>query len=162
VAVAASLTLTGGTVNHTGHFTATCSGAVDNAGNHAAPVSVQYDVHYVIIGFLPPLDDDDDDDVADFRDGRVIPLRWRLTDALGGYIVSPSAVKAVQFAANSSCLPGGEGIFVDAQSNRNAGLQLHRFTYRFNWKTKGLADGCYTVMVLFDDGSRKTDIVKLR
>jgi uncharacterized repeat protein (TIGR01451 family) len=44
VAAEASLTLSGGDELGLGGFTATCSGAVDNAGNAADPVSVQYTV----------------------------------------------------------------------------------------------------------------------
>lgn len=44
VAITARLTLTGGNRNGTGHFTATCSGAVDKVGNAAAPVSVRFTV----------------------------------------------------------------------------------------------------------------------
>ncbi|MEZ4732944.1 MAG: hypothetical protein R3E79_38090 [Caldilineaceae bacterium] len=47
VATAATLTVTGGNSDGTGSFTATCSGATDNAGGSAAPVSVSYTV-------LPP------------------------------------------------------------------------------------------------------------
>jgi len=44
VATPASLTLTGGVPPGVGSFTATCSGAVDNAGNTAAPVTATYTV----------------------------------------------------------------------------------------------------------------------
>ena len=44
VAKAASLTLTGGVPPGVGSFTATCNGAVDVAGNSAAPVSATYTV----------------------------------------------------------------------------------------------------------------------
>jgi hypothetical protein len=45
VATQATLSITGGNGDGTGTFTATCSGAVDNAGNTAAPVSVNYTVN---------------------------------------------------------------------------------------------------------------------
>jgi hypothetical protein len=44
VATQATLNVTGGNSDGTGSFTATCSGATDNAGNSAAPVSVSYSV----------------------------------------------------------------------------------------------------------------------
>jgi len=47
VATVAMLTVTGGDVDGIGSFTATCSGATDNAGNSADPVHVSYTV-------LPP------------------------------------------------------------------------------------------------------------
>jgi len=42
VATQATLTITGGNADGTGNFTATCSGAIDLAGNSAAPISVSY------------------------------------------------------------------------------------------------------------------------
>ena len=52
IAVNASLSLTGGTANGVGSFTATCSGAKDVAGNVAPTVSATYTVRYVWSGFL--------------------------------------------------------------------------------------------------------------
>ena len=47
VATQATVNVTGGNADGTGSFTATCSGATDNAGNSAAPVSVSYSVSAV-------------------------------------------------------------------------------------------------------------------
>jgi hypothetical protein len=44
VAVAATLTISGGSGGQAGAFTATCAGAIDLAGNTQSPVSVQYTV----------------------------------------------------------------------------------------------------------------------
>jgi Ca2+-binding RTX toxin-like protein len=44
VATQATASVSGGNPDGTGSFTATCSGATDNAGNSAAPVSVSYSV----------------------------------------------------------------------------------------------------------------------
>ncbi len=44
VAIPATISVTGGNPDGTGTFTATCSGAADNAGNVAAPVTVSYAV----------------------------------------------------------------------------------------------------------------------
>lgn len=54
VATPATLTVTTTGINGVGVFTATCSGAVDLAGNHAAPVSATYTVVYGFGGFLSP------------------------------------------------------------------------------------------------------------
>jgi hypothetical protein len=45
VATAASLAVTGGNKSGYGNYTATCSGAMDKAGNAAAPISVSYTVN---------------------------------------------------------------------------------------------------------------------
>jgi hypothetical protein len=48
VATQATFNVTGGDPDGTGNFAATCSGAGDNAGNSAAPVSVTYSVTAVV------------------------------------------------------------------------------------------------------------------
>jgi len=45
VATPASLAVTGGNKSGYGNYTATCSGAMDKAGNAAAPISVSYTVN---------------------------------------------------------------------------------------------------------------------
>lgn len=55
VAAPATLTITTTGKNGVGDFTATCAGAVDRAGNKAAPVSVTYEVVYGFGGYLSPL-----------------------------------------------------------------------------------------------------------
>jgi hypothetical protein len=45
VATPASLTVTGGTKFHYGNYRATCSGAMDKAGNTTAPITVSYTVN---------------------------------------------------------------------------------------------------------------------
>ncbi len=44
VAISATIAITGGDGQGHGNLTATCSGATDNAGNSAPPVSVSYTV----------------------------------------------------------------------------------------------------------------------
>ncbi|MEZ4862432.1 MAG: Ig-like domain repeat protein [Caldilineaceae bacterium] len=48
VATQATVSVTGGNPDGTGSFTATCSGATDNAGNSAVPVSVSYTVSALV------------------------------------------------------------------------------------------------------------------
>jgi hypothetical protein len=78
IATPASVTVTsppGGV----GLFTATCSGAVDVAGNpQASSVSVNYTVVYGFGGFLTPLPK-----TTLAKSGSSIPVKFRLTDAAG-------------------------------------------------------------------------------
>ena len=126
--------------------------------NVAAPVSASYDVGYVFTGFFSP--------VAvtgkTFKAGSSIPLKWRLQDAQQSYITRFSAILGVQVAPDPSCTAGGEGVAFDAGSPGNSGLQLEQNTFQFNWQTTGLATGCYAVMVVLDDGTRKTTFLTLR
>jgi predicted extracellular nuclease len=157
VAVQPSLTITGGTANGVGHFTATCSGAKDGAGNIAAPVSASYDVDYLFNGFFSPISTN-----KTFKLGSTVPLKWTLQNAQQGFISSFSSITAVQVAPDPSCAAGGEGVPFDAGSAGNSGLQFEENTFQFNWKTTGLAVGCYAAMVSLDDGTRKTVFVTLR
>ncbi|MGZ4888499.1 MAG: PxKF domain-containing protein, partial [Candidatus Angelobacter sp.] len=157
VAVQAALSITGGTANGVGHFTATCSGATDGAGNIAAPVSASYDVDYIFNGFFSPVSTN-----KVFKLGSTVPLKWTLQNAQQGFISSFTSIAAVQVAPDPSCLAGGEGVPFDAGSAGNSGLQFQDNTFQFNWKTSGLASGCYAAMVSLDDGTRKTVFVTLR
>jgi predicted extracellular nuclease len=157
IAVQPSLTITGGTANSVGHFTATCSGAKDGAGNIAAPVSASYDVDYLFNGFFSPVSAN-----KTFKLGSTVPLKWTLQNALQDFISTFSSIAAVQVAPDPSCVAGGEGVPFDAGSAGNSGLQFQDNTFQFNWKTSGLAPGCYAASVSLDDGTRKTVFVTLR
>ncbi|HEY2359741.1 MAG TPA: PxKF domain-containing protein [Candidatus Angelobacter sp.] len=157
IAVQPALSITGGTANGVGHFTATCSGAKDGAGNIAAPVSASYDVNYLFNGFFSPVSTN-----KTFKLGSTVPLKWTLQNAQQGFISSFTSVTAVQVAPDPSCSAGGEGIPFDAGSAGNSGLQFDENTFQFNWKTTGLAAGCYAAIVSLDDGTRKTAFVTLR
>jgi uncharacterized protein len=160
VATQATLSISGGTPNHVGHFTATCSGAKDNAGNIAAPVSVGFDVHYVFSGFLTDLSPDGPDGKT-FSAGSTINVKWRLQNAQGGFIVAPSAVLPLQVAPDPSCVSNGQqGLAIDANSNN--GVQENNDTFQFNWRTKGLPTGCYVFLLPLDDGTTQSSVVKLR
>jgi predicted extracellular nuclease len=157
IAVQATLSITGGTANGVGHFTATCSGATDGAGNIAAPLSASYDVDYFFNGFFSPVSTN-----KTFKLGSTVPLKWTLQNAQQGFISSFSSIAAVQIAPDPSCLAGGEGVPFDAGSAGNSGLQFQDNTFQFNWKTTGLAAGCYAASVALDDGTRQTVFVTLR
>jgi predicted extracellular nuclease len=159
VAIQATLAITGGTPNHVGHFTATCSGARDNAGNVAPPVNVSFNVHYIFSGFLTDLSPDGPDGQT-FSAGSTINVKWRLQNAQGGFIVAPSAVLPLQVAPDPSCTAGQQGLAVDANSNN--GVQENNDTFQFNWRTKGLATGCYVFLLPLDDGTVQSSVVKLR
>ena len=156
----AALSIVGGTANGVGHFIATCSGAVDGAGNHAPAVSAAYDVHYVFSGFLTDLSPDGPDGKT-FKAGSTIPVKWRLQNAQGAFIVTPSSVGTIQVAPDPSCVAGQEGLAVDANFTGN-GLQENNDRFQFNWKTTGLAAGCYAFLLPLDDGTVNSAVVKLR
>jgi uncharacterized protein len=160
VAVQATLSVTGGTANGVGHFTAECSGAKDVAGNTAPSVRAEYDVHYIFSGFLTDLSSDGPDGKI-FRAGSTVNVKWRLQNAQGGLIVAPSAIETIQVAPDVSCIAGQQGLAVDANFTGNA-VQENNDRYQFNWKTTGLSAGCYAFLLRLDDGTLQSAVVGLR
>jgi len=159
VAVAASIAITG-TSNGVGHFTATCGGAVDNAGNAAPPVSVSYDVHYIFKGFLSPLKPGNNGGTFDLGDN--LDIRWELLNAQGRHIVKRSTILALQAAPNASCTIGGEGPRFNLFPSSHSELELEDGGYEFDWRTRGLSAGCYSILLTLDDGTTQSTVVKLR
>ena len=87
IATAASVTLTTTGSNGVGSFTATCTGAVDNAGNpQAGPVSVSYTVVYGFGGFMSPLPK-----TTLAKSGSAIPVKFMLTNSSGTPIAASTA-----------------------------------------------------------------------
>ena len=165
IAMPATLNIAGGNSQHVGNFVASCAGATDKAGNLAAPVSVQFSVQYIFVGFLHDGDEDEDkgkesDNDDGFKAGRTIPLKWELRVADGSFVKRLSAIQSIQFAPNPSCAPGGEGTAVNA--NSHSGLELDGVVYEFDWQTKGLARGCYSVMIGLDDQTVRSRVIQLR
>jgi hypothetical protein len=94
VSTPAVLTLTTSGSNGVGTFTATCSGAVDLAGNRQkAAVRATYTVIYGMHGFLAPANG-----ATIARSSRIITVRFRLTNASGTPI--PGAHAAALAAAH--------------------------------------------------------------
>jgi hypothetical protein len=94
VATSATVGITTTGSNGVGSFTAKCSGAVDNAGNKAAPVSVTYTVVYGFGGFLSPVPKSS----LVYNSGSTIPVKFTLTNASGQPI---AATTAAALAANN-------------------------------------------------------------
>ena len=162
LASAASLLVTGGSSNGVGAFTATCSGATDIAGNVAPTVISNYGVTYAFSGFLPPLAASGFS--GTFRLGSTIPTKWQLRDGNGAFITSPSAVRSLQVAPNGSCLPGADENATDPSASGATGLRYDMTSnqFIFNWQTRGLATGCYDVLLTLDDSSVHSTIISLK
>jgi hypothetical protein len=69
-----------------GAFTATCSGAADNAGNNRAPVSVHYTIAYGLKGFIAPKSG-----ATLAKSAHIITVRYRLVNAVGNPISASRA-----------------------------------------------------------------------
>ncbi|HEX2992637.1 MAG TPA: PxKF domain-containing protein [Anaerolineales bacterium] len=151
VAVEASLSLSGGNTLGVGTFTATCSGALDNAGNSGNTAVVSYNVTFLFTGFLTPVDNLPVLNIA--RAGQVIPLKWRLTDVSGNPI--PGLTDATVTAASWSCEDGDGGDSIEAYAGSSSGLQyLGDGYYQWNWKTsRSYANSCKLVSLDLGEGA---------
>jgi hypothetical protein len=160
VASPASLSLSGGSGNGVGTFSAVCSGASDIAGNVAPPARVSYSVSYAFSGFLSPLGSG----LGDYKLGSTIPLKWRLMDGNGQLISDLGAIKAFKIAFNGDCAGPAEGEAFDPGTNGATGIRFDPASMQFvaNWQTRGLTAGCYTVTLGLDDKTEHAAIVRLR
>ena len=159
----ATVNVTGGN-NGFGTFTATCSGAVDNADNaQAAPVSVQYTVSAAFNGFLQPIDGNL---VNTGKYGRVYPVKWQLRDA-SGVLLSDEAAQALVSSMTvtqrtSVCDTGAPADALETEAGA-AGSTSVRYDaasdqFIFNYKAPS-SGSCYTLNVNKADGVNTKSIL---
>ncbi|MCB0106192.1 MAG: PxKF domain-containing protein, partial [Caldilineaceae bacterium] len=152
VTTEATLSLTGGNPDGTGSFTATCSGAIDNAGNSGS-TSVTYSVLYNWSGFFQPVDNLPT--VNTVNAGQAIPVKFSLGGDYGLNIFA-SGYPASQVV---SCGGGGGGSTSPIEETITAGassLQYDPSTqhYIYVWKTdKAWAGSCRQLIVRLIDGT---------
>ncbi len=151
--------------------------ALDRAGN-AAQITNTYSVNYRFTGFLTPLSPAGTvtapSNSGSFNLGKVIPLKWQLTNAQGQFIAdlgSLKSLKAYYNGAGSPCTGGLSSSFVQLWSPQGgaAGNSTFRFgsnQFIFNWDTSTSAPtgrGCYTVVLELIDGSiPKATMIQLK
>jgi hypothetical protein len=160
VAQEAVLTLTGGNPDGTGTFTATCSGASDNADNSAGPVSATYTVtqSFTFTGFFQPVDNLPTLNLV--TAGRGVPLKFSLNGDQGLDILA-AGYPASQGVTCSSSAPvdvveqtttsGASGLTYDAATD----------TYTYVWKTnKSWAGTCRQLILRLSDGTEHLALFK--
>lgn len=153
----ATVSVSGGPV--VGDFTATCSGATDNAGNEAGSVSKSYKVVYNFVGFLPPVDNPPVFNVA--KAGRTIPIKWQLPDGNGGYISDLSVVVGGVLSYKQISCPGSTATVdeIEEYASPTGGTSLRYDStanqYIFNWQTSStFANKCYELILKLNDGTQ--------
>jgi hypothetical protein len=145
VATAATLSTTGGPV---GSITATCSGALDYAGN-AGSASVTYSVIYDFDGFFRPVEMDMLNKV---KAGSAVPIKFSLNGYQGLDIFNTGFPKSVGIVCGNAQVDPVETTIVAA----NSGLQYdgEAGQYIYVWKTeKAWAGTCREFRLGLKDGS---------
>ncbi len=150
VATQATVSVTGGNANGVGTFTATCSGALDVAGNPGA-VSVTYAVRYPFVGFFQPVDNLPM--VNTVNAGQSIPVKFSLRGNRGLNIFA-SGYPAVQACGGG----GGSGPIDEIEETVSSGSGLSynaaSDSYSYVWKTdKAWAGACRQLIVRLNDGT---------
>ncbi len=160
VATEATLSLTGGNSLGVGSFTATCSGAIDNAGNIADPVSVDYSVTFLFTGFSSPVDNNGVLNIA--KAGQIVPLKFRITNANGNPITTLTGVTVT--AASLSCSVGTSTDLIEEYATGSSGLQnLGDGYYQWNWQTpKNYANSCKTMKLDLGEGLFHTALFQFK
>ena len=155
VATSATSSLTGGTPNGVGSYTATCAGATDKAGNASMPVRVTYRVHYRFEGFDRPVDNPPA--VNDENAGRTIPLKWS-----PGGVTALSSLVSIQWQVVQCTTRAPAGMAMPAMpqgdSPRAEGGRFH-----YNLATeRSWAGTCRQAVLTLDDGTTHAALFSFR
>lgn len=153
VASEATLTLSGGPV---GTITATCSGAEDNAGNAADPVSKTYRVIYNFTGFFSPIKMGVTNEV---KAGSAVPIKFSLSGYQGMDVLSSLPTVTLH-----QCDAGEATAIVDADTPGKSALSYDPKSdqYSYVWKTEKGWKGCGTLTVTLNDGTEHTAQFKFK
>jgi hypothetical protein len=152
----ATVNVTGGN-NGFGTFTATCTGAVDNADNpQAGPVSVQYTVGAAFNGFLQPIDGHS---VNTGKFGRTYPIKWQLRDS-NNALISDSAAQALvtnmtggQKATSCTSFDLTDQDALEESTTGNTALRYDATSDQFIYNYKAPTSGtCYVFAIRGADG----------
>jgi hypothetical protein len=108
-------------------------------------------VKYNFAGFFAPVDRPNTYNVS--KAGQAIPLKWRLTDALGRPITDLTSV--VVKSVNLNCVTSAPSDMLEEYAAGSSGLQnLGDGTYQFNWKTPAIYAGtCKSIALVFGAGA---------
>jgi HYR domain-containing protein/chitobiase/beta-hexosaminidase-like protein len=153
VATEAVLVITGGSGNGVGTFTATCTGAMDNAGNQSAAVSVTFGIGYGAgSGILPPIAPGSDRLLVR---GQTVPVKFRLPGderLRAGFNSSAWTVEGVRVdCRNFGTVLGTASL---KSTSNHTGFRFSGDRYIFNADLRALERGtCWQIRVTLDDGT---------
>jgi lysophospholipase L1-like esterase len=135
--------------------------ARDNAGNEAT-VSVTYKVIYAYGEVRQPINADG---TSVFRAGRVVPVKFAVTDWDNNPVTSATARLAYVKEHHDEFIPEQveEAITnVAATSGDLFRYDANEQQYIYNWSTRGMEAGTYQLFIALDDGKRYTAVLTLR
>jgi hypothetical protein len=153
VATHATLSTSGGPL---GSVTATCSGAVDNAGNSGS-ASVTYNVVYDWTGFFRPVDNLPTLNQA--KAGSAIPVKFSLQGNQGLSIFASGFPQSAPIACDATAPV--DGIETVTAGNSNLSYDETADQYTYVWKTDKSWTGCRQLTVKLIDGTIHTANFKL-
>lgn len=139
--------------------------ATDQAGN-TARASNAYSIvapGYSFGGFFSPVDNLPTANTV--KAGRVVPVKWSLLDANGGYVSDSRTFKSLgsQQVACSSGLPSDA--IEESYTAGNSGLSYDATTnqFQYNWKTvKSWAGTCRVMRLELSDGTRREALFRFQ
>jgi len=134
----------------------------DDSGNVSAPAIRTVTVRYVFTGFLAPVRNLPIVNVA--RAGRVVSVRWQLSDAAGNPV--PSLGSFTSLMSGPIACNGSPGDVVEGQMAAAGGGPLRydpdAGQFMFNWRTSRQWAGCRLLRLTLADGSRTYAMFRLR
>lgn len=138
----------------------TCVRATDNfwIANTGEPVCQDFIVTYVFDGFFDPIDMEQ---INLTKAGQAVPVKWRLTDALGLPIDNPASFAGL-YSYPVACNDLTEPVdAIEEYASGDSGLQyLGDGNWQFNWKTpKTYATSCRAMYVKFNSGTTSDVVV---
>ncbi len=152
VATSASASSSGGPL---GTVTVTCSGAVDRAGNSAAPVSESYHVRYGRSGGIgQPINPDGS---SQFNQKRAVPVKFALQgDEPSGFAVSGFTLYRTGVSCPGGVLPDDEAAAQPVTTSTTWRYDSVDDQYVFNASLAGTTVGkCYQYQVDLGDGGAR-------
>jgi X-Pro dipeptidyl-peptidase len=143
----AALALTGGTASGIGHYTATCSGGTDVAGNApTTPASAAYDVIYNWGGFAGP---------TQIKAGNKLKIAFKIGGNFGLNVVTAAQSRQVNCSTRAVM---GDLSAVAGTLTYDAAKQRYVYT----WQTvRSWMGTCREFVVTLNDGTSHTERVKL-
>lgn len=145
-----------------GQYVGTCSGAVDNAGNVAPPVSVTYQVRYILD---PDVFTGGSVRARPFvntgRAGRTFPIRWTMARADGSLVDEIEAVDRIDVWSVNCDILDGAPVHFDGESTTVSGLAVNGGVFKYNYRSEP-TPGCIMIVIGLVDGGHLIADFELR